>query len=168
MLSRSEITSRLLEALPPELAGDVNLRISSEPWLAGAFTDPAYLDFLLRRQEAQVDSGWQPAALALGAVALREEDCVGDPQTWLLSTDSGRQRIQAALARLKGEAPALKDADELDFLAELAATSVGLQRETKNSGHPWSDFLRTWAPASCCGRCSGWSSTSANVSNMKF
>ena len=144
MLSSSEITSRLLEALPPELAGDVNLRISLEPWLAAAFSDPAYLDFLLRRQEAQVDSGWQPAALALGAVAFREEDCAGDPQTWLLSTDSGRLRIQAALARLNGKAAALQGADDLESLAELAATCVGLQRETKNSGQSWSNFLREY------------------------
>ncbi len=144
MLSSSEITSRLLEALPPGLAGDVNLRISSETWIAEAFSDPAYLDFLLRHQEAQVELSWQPAALALSAVALREEDCVGDPQTWLLSTDSGRQRIQAALARLKGEAAAVQDADELESLTELAAISVGLQREMKNSGQPWSGFLREY------------------------
>ncbi|MFQ5409583.1 MAG: hypothetical protein ACE5FI_14330, partial [Anaerolineales bacterium] len=136
MLSKSELTSRLLAALPSEAAATANRLICLEPDFQSACREPDFLRALLQRDDVAETTAWRPAALGLVALTQSTESDIGDGLAWLTTTNPGRNYALGALTQLT--AP---EADPVRRLANLVAVAAEVRRRFFDSAGDWLPVL---------------------------
>lgn len=158
MLSKHELTQRILDALPDSTAAEVNRRIRLEPWLMRACTDLPVLEALLQRPGIDACSAWRPAAMALAALGAGEAEALRDPLAWLAESRQGRARLQSAYQAFaagpqSAEDQAADDAHPARDLVRYGVTAVALQQRLKKTGDTLSDIRQlARQDLSCHGR----------------